>query len=527
MISEKKINKMKKLLVLFMSLIFVFGAASCTEKPTGIPYGQNGGETALPVSAEPTVPPTAVPTEEPTPASTPVTAASLNLKEGDSSNLVIGIQMRLMALDYMGSDEPEPLFGSTTTEAIKRFQRRNGLAVTGRVRAKDYAVLMSSQALVYSPGLGDRGEDITAMQERLHELGYLDAVTGVFDRKTEDAFVLFKDKNMLTPDAVVDAMTIEYLYYDEAVPNIPYIGSQSEQIMEYQQILHDLGYLFSEPNGIYDKETANAVKRFQSRNDLVVDGYLGPTTTELLTSENARFNTLTYTMSGDDVLSMQTRLMELNYLSADELTGYFDMITENAVRAFQSRNELEENGAVTKETRDALFSDSAEGADPIHASTPGMVLTPTQVPQITPRPQYPGIPSVPGGSAQAKITNLLSIARSKLGCPYVRGGKGPDSFDCSGFVYWCLNRAGVSVSYMTSIMWRTTQHFPRINSISNIRAGDIIVFDMGEYTGHVGIAAGNGMMYDASSSKGMVVYRSYDTNYFHRTFCCAYRIFQG
>ena len=61
--------------------------------------------------------------------------------------------------------------------------------------------------------------------------------------------------------------------------------------------------------------------------------------------------------------------------------------------------------------------------------------------------------------------------------------------------------------------------------MSNIKAGDVIVFKMGTYSGHVAIAVGNGMMIDASNSEGHVVYRTYNTSYWRQTFYCAYRIF--
>src|SRR5690606_15516206 len=37
----------------------------------------------------------------------------------------------------------------------------------------------------------------------------------------------------------------------------------------------------------------------------------------------------------------------------------------------------------------------------------------------------------------------LRAAVSKLGRPYVWGGSGPDSFDCSGLVQWAYGQAGV------------------------------------------------------------------------------------
>lgn len=100
---------------------------------------------------------------------------------------------------------------------------------------------------------------------------------------------------------------------------------------------------------------------------------------------------------------------------------------------------------------------------------------------------------------KAQIQKLISVAKSKLGYPYVLGGKGPKVFDCSGFVYWALNNSGYSIKYMTSSTWGSLNTYTKINSMKDLRAGDIICF-----SGHVGISLGDDMMIDASSSDGVI-----------------------
>ena len=110
----------------------------------------------------------------------------------------------------------------------------------------------------------------------------------------------------------------------------------------------------------------------------------------------------------------------------------------------------------------------------------------------------------------------------------MRGAKGPNSFDCSGFVYWCLNQAGVKQSYMTSIAWRSCKKYRRINSMHDIKRGDVMVFkgDTME-TGHVGIYLGDGKMIDASSGAGQVRITgssNFKSKYWTEHFLMAYRI---
>ena len=44
-------------------------------------------------------------------------------------------------------------------------------------------------------------------------------------------------------------------------------------------------------------------------------------------------------------------------------------------------------------------------------------------------------------------STVVAAAYSKLGCPYVWGASGPNSFDCSGLVMWCYAQAGVSLDH--------------------------------------------------------------------------------
>ncbi|MBO4852848.1 MAG: peptidoglycan-binding protein [Schwartzia sp.] len=55
-------------------------------------------------------------------------------------------------------------------------------------------------------------------------------------------------------------------------------GSRGEAVRAMQQTLIDLEYLKGKPTGVFDKETAAAVRRFQRDRNLEVDGICGPIT---------------------------------------------------------------------------------------------------------------------------------------------------------------------------------------------------------------------------------------------------------
>ena len=131
-----------------------------------------------------------------------------------------------------------------------------------------------------------------------------------------------------------------------------------------------------------------------------------------------------------------------------------------------------------------------------------------------------GIYVVPGfiaSDAETGVTTTLGRGGSDYTAALIAAA--PNTFDCSGFVYWCLKQVGVNQSYITSYGWRTVGKYKKITSFDSIKKGDIVVV-----YGHVGIAAGNGEVIDASSSAGEIVYRTMG-DWWKNKFVCAWRIF--
>lgn len=425
------------------------------------------------------------------------------LRNGVEHPVVASLQARLMALGFMDNDEPTQYFGNVTEAAVKTFQRQNTLTQDGIVGPETLEAIMSPYAKYYAVSKGVAGDDILRIQSRLYELGYLanaNQVSGSFGDETEAAVMKLQEVNGLNVDGKVGRQTINLLYSDEIKPNYLAYGEKSDVVLSSQQRLKELGYLITTPDGAYGDDTVAAVKQFQSRNDLVVDGYLGPSTRIALNSPEAQPNGFMLGEQGDSVTRIQQLLNKYGYLASANVTGYYGEVTEQAVKNFQSNNGLKADGSVGQQTMSKLTGSGVKSAGSKGSSGSGGSKGGT----------------VKGGSG---VSGLLSIARSKLGSPYVWGSKGPGSFDCSGFVYWSLNQAGVRQSYITSSGWRNVGKYTKISSFGSLQAGDIIVV-----SGHVGIVAGGGSVIDASSSNGRVVERSL-SSWWKSNFICGWRIF--
>ncbi len=455
--------------------------------------------------------------------------APVNLTVGVINSVVRDLQQRLMDLGYMDPDEPTTYYGEATSLAVQYFQRQAGIAMDGICGVGTWDAIMSDSAPHYALQLGFQGNDVTHAQYRLYNLGYLynaSDINGTYDQTTMDAVKKLQETNGLAVDGIYGTSTYNLLYSDEVKANVVALGEQSDLVKKYQQILINLGYLDGEADGNFGLGTQNAIKAFQSRNDQVVDGYLGPDTRAALDDPNAIPFAMRLGEQSDSVKELQEYLVKYGYLSSDKATGYFGELTKAAVANLQKKNGLTADGLAGAKTMSLLYSGNVKKNSTSKPSSSGSSSSSNSGSSGSTGSTSSGGTSSTGsvsvGSGGATVSgsagNLISIAASKIGSPYVWGAKGPSSFDCSGFVYWCLNQAGVGVSYMTSSGWRNPGRFKQV-SYGELQAGDIIVV-----SGHVGIVAGGGTVIDASSSNGRVVHRSL-SSWWANHFITGWRIF--
>lgn len=120
---------------------------------------------------------------------------------------------------------------------------------------------------------------------------------------------------------------------------------------------------------------------------------------------------------------------------------------------------------------------------------------------------------------------LLDYAKTLLGRPYVYGSRGPNSFDCSGFVsYVYQNAAGIKLPRVS----RDQARYGTPVSRDALLPGDIIAFDTnGGRNGvnHVGIYLGEGKFIHASSARIMsVTIDSLDSKHYSSSYMSATRV---
>ena len=116
---------------------------------------------------------------------------------------------------------------------------------------------------------------------------------------------------------------------------------------------------------------------------------------------------------------------------------------------------------------------------------------------------------------------LLQTAMTKLGCRYIHGNAGPNSFDCSGLTSYVYAQHGYKLE-------RGSQEELMdgiIVSPEGLQVGDLIFYRnrvIGKGIGHVAMYAGNGQIIHADS-RG-VRFTDMDDGYYSIRYACARRV---
>ena len=109
------------------------------------------------------------------------------------------------------------------------------------------------------------------------------------------------------------------------------------------------------------------------------------------------------------------------------------------------------------------------------------------------------IPGVPDGSA---VAGAIHFAEAQLGEPYVLGGMGPNTWDCSGLTKAAYASVGVYIgTHSSTNQYNTLRAENRLVPLSQRQPGDILWYSNGGSTSaikyHVTLYIGNGEMIEA------------------------------
>jgi cell wall-associated NlpC family hydrolase len=208
--------------------------------------------------------------------------------------------------------------------------------------------------------------------------------------------------------------------------------------------------------------------------------------TERAARAKASASTLQMGDRGAAVLFLQEQL------AVQPQTGYYGPITASFVRALQTAAGLPATGVTDAKTWRKV------GKVSFTAPAAPAVTTPA------PAPAPPTPAPAPAAPASATAAKVLEVAASLAGVPYNLHGHTPEEgFSCSSYTQWVFEKVGIDLGGSYTV-WQYDK--ARKISASAALPGDLVFFynyDNG-FIGHVGIYAGNGMMWH-SPRTGRVV----------------------
>ena len=117
-------------------------------------------------------------------------------------------------------------------------------------------------------------------------------------------------------------------------------------------------------------------------------------------------------------------------------------------------------------------------------------------------------------AASSVASDVVELALSYVGYPYVYGGSSPKGFDCSGFTSYIYKQFGYSINRTCSGQLDNGTAV----AMSELQPGDLVIFkkyaNSSKRASHVGIYIGEGQFVHASTSKvGVIVSHLSDAYY--------------
>ncbi len=198
--------------------------------------------------------------------------------------------------------------------------------------------------------------------------------------------------------------------------------------------------------------------------------------------------------------------------AAAEAAGAAEAASQDAVEAEDAQRvvlgrvtgELGELVAAEQARREAEAARNRPAPAPVTAAEAPRITEPPRIQTTQPASQAQSTPTTAAPAqtsaapASGKGAIAVAEARKQLGKPYVYGGSGPNSFDCSGLTAWAWRAAGVSLSHSAYNQYFETTRVP----VNAVQPGDLLFFgsDGVESIHHTAIYIGGGDMIEASQT---------------------------
>ena len=182
-------------------------------------------------------------------------------------NAVVRLQVELKNAGY-APGTADGNFGSKTRKALEKFQKDEGLDITGEMNKATWAAMDRASTGIRGGAAARTAEQIKRMQQALIGLGYLsDKADGIYGSKTREAVRQYQKAYGLTADGSAGSKTMTSL---------------KNTVTALQSDLARKGYYSGKIDSSFGSGTQAAVKAYQKKNGLKQTGIAGASTMKKL-----------------------------------------------------------------------------------------------------------------------------------------------------------------------------------------------------------------------------------------------------
>ena len=118
--------------------------------------------------------------------------------------------------------------------------------------------------------------------------------------------------------------------------------------------------------------------------------------------------------------------------------------------------------------------------------------------------------TAPAPGTVVDSSDVVTVAKSLMGIPYVWGGSSLSGFDCSGFIYYVANKTGTKIG-----RYSAAGFYDRSYYVDNPKPGDLVFFQNTYKQGisHMGIYLGGDQFIHADEKHGIMISNLKSTYY--------------
>lgn len=154
-----------------------------------------------------------------------------------------------------------------------------------------------------------------------------------------------------------------------------------------------------------------------------------------------------------------------------------------------------------RQQSNSTFKELTEVLNKLFDDVPNIDLEGEQNPASYPKAD----PAVASSEEVKSRVEMVNLAKTFIGTPYVWAGEDPKGFDCSGYTSYLYAKKGISLPR------RASEQYDKATKIKqkDLIPGDLVFFDSGSGISHVGMIISEGdaplVMIHSSSSKGIII----------------------